>query len=410
MKLLLTNVNLVDVMEGKIKENVDIRIDGNRIVEIGKNLPQKEEEQMDASGKWAMPGLINMHEHQSYKRLIGPLFGENGACAGMNGAALGIRAVRDSIFSLKSGITTLFEAGAIRDLSFSMRKAIETGVIPGPRMVVSGRFLTSVDGHCNELAKEVADWEQMKREIDENIEKGAEWIKLMCSDEPVEPDSCGEPVKAGFSQDMIAQVVKRAHGRGRKVAVHAMGTEALDRVIGAGVDAVHHGAYLSQSQARRMHEKNIAFVSTISAYRNTSNPVFDRGEDWIAENLQLRPPFETATKNALNEGVLIACGTDSMGDLFHEMAFLKQYGMDTPECLRTVTINGAKILGLEQQLGSIEAGKLADIVLYEKNPMEDFENMRKPALVIKDGDVYDMPNLTLQNMADKWLVEYTPMV
>lgn len=107
---------------------------------------------------------------------------------------------------------------------------------------------------------------------------------------------------------------------------------------------------------------------------------------------------------------MIACGTDSMGDLLHEMEFLKQYGMSTEECLRSVTINGAKILGLEQQLGSIEVGKLADIVLYDKDPMEDFENMRKPALVIKDGDVYDVPNLSLQNMADKWLVEYTPIV
>ena len=410
MKLLLTNANLINVIEGKVKKGVDIRVDGNRITEIGEKLQPKDERLIDASGKWVMPGLINMHEHQSYKRLIGPLFGPHGACAGMNGADLGIRAVRDSIFSLKSGITTLFEAGAIKDLSFSMKKAVDTGVIPGPRMVISGRFLTSVNGHCNELAKELADWEQMKQDIDENIEKGADWIKLMCSDEPVEPDSYGEPVKAGFSQDMIARVVERAHGKGKKVAVHAMGTVALDRVIGAGVDAVHHGAYLSQDQARRMREKNIALVSTISAYRNTSNPVFDRGKDWIAENLQLRPPFETATKNALQEGVLIACGTDSMGDLLHEMEFLKQYGMSTEECLRSVTINGAKILGLEQQLGSIEVGKLADIVLYDKDPMEDFENMRKPALVIKDGDVYDVPNLSLQNMADKWLVEYTPIV
>ncbi len=410
MLILLKNANMVDVTGKKVEDGVDVLIEENKIARTGKKLDATADTTIDLTGKWLMPGLVNMHEHQSYKRIIGPLFGPQGSCAGMIGADLGIRAVRDAVFSLKSGITTLFEAGAIHDLSFSMRKAIEAGVIPGPRMIISGRFLTSVGGHCNELAKEVADWEQMKRDVDDNIAKGAEWIKLMCSHEPVEPDSHGQPVKAGFSQEMIALVVERAHAAGRKVAVHAMGTEALDRVINAGVDAVHHGAYLSREQAKKMREKGIALVSTISAYRNTSNPVFARGDDWAAENIPMRPYFESASRNALAEGVLIAAGTDSMGDLLHEIEFLKDYGMGIMDCLQAITINGAKILGLDGRLGSIDSGKFADLVVYTKNPVDDFENLRYPEFVIKDGKRYDAANLSLQNMSERWLVEHTPRV
>lgn len=410
---LLKNVNLVDVINGVVHDSIDILIDGNTIVEIGKEIKETElvDQCIDLTGKWAMPGIINMHEHQTYKRLIGPLYGPNGSITGQTAVDLAIRAVRTAVFSLKSGITTVCEMGASDDISSSIRKAINTGVIPGPRMYISDIQCTITGGHAYELSKEVDTPDEMRKVAREIFKKGNDWIKLLCSHEPVEPvHENKEPVLAEMNEELIRVAVEEAHRVGKKVAVHAMGTVELDRVIRVGVDAIHHGAFLTPEQAKMMKKKNIAFVSTFSAYYNTSRVEFERGEQWAKENLVLRPATKSGFINALNAGVLIASGTDSLGDIIDEIIFMNTYGMNKIDCLRTITINGAIILGAEKEIGSIEVGKFADIVILNKDPFADFENIRNIDFVIKDGKTYDIPNLSLQNLNPRWLLESTGKV
>ena len=408
MTILLKNLNYIDVNEGKGVLNTDILLDGCVIRKIGAGAADgKPDATLELNGKWAMPGLINMHEHQTYKRLIGPLYGATGSYAGMTDVDLAIRSVRTALFSLKSGITTILEVGAANDISFSMRDAINRGTIPGPRMFVSGQTRTITGGHAYELAKEIDTVDEMRKDVRENLKK-ADWVKLLCSHEPVFFGG-KEPVGSEMDVALISVAVEEAHRMNKKVGVHAMGSEPIQRVIDSNVDVIHHGAFLTAKQAKEMKQKNIAFVSTFSAYRNTSNPVFERGKQWADDNMVLRPGLESAFQNVLQEGVLIAAGTDSLGDLLHEISFMKRFGMNDAECLRCISINSAKILNQETRLGSIEEGKLADIAIFDKNPLDDFENMRQVALVIKDGTVYDIPNLSLQNLNPRMLLEHTPI-
>lgn len=410
MHLLLKNANVVDVGQDVSFHKKDILIDGNRISMISCAIPEeKAETTIDLTGKWVFPGMINMHEHQSYKRLVGPLYGPNGSCTGLEGVDLGIRAVRSSLFSIKSGITTICEMGALHNLSVAMKKAVNRKVIPGPRMFISDQHLTTVGGHSHELAREIADSADMEKAVYETLGKGCEWVKLLTSHEPVKNGNDGI-IQAEMSEELVSVAVRIAHANGARVAVHAMGQMQLDRVISAGVDAIHHAAFLSPEQAAKMKEKGIALVSTISAYRNTSSPSFERGEAWAKENLPLRPGLEMALKSALNAGVLIAPGTDSLGDLIDELLFMNEYGMSLPECLKSVTINAAEILGQKDSLGSLEEGKLADMVILDKDPTASLENLRAISFVIKDGEVYHLENLSLENTDPKWFLEKAPRV
>ena len=411
MRILLKNANMVDVDKKTVIKSVDLIILDNKFGEIGPNLPVEEADEIyDLSNKWVMPGLINMHEHQSYKRLVGPLYGPNGSCAGLDGTDLGIRGVRTALFSLKCGITTLCEMGALYGLSRAMRNAIEKKVIPGPRMFISGQHITMKGGHSHELAYEVNSITEMELAAAKMLDQGSSWVKLLTSDEPVtDGNDLGGIIRAEMPEELVAAAVKTAHDKGAKVAVHAMGPVQMQRVINAGADAIHHGAFLTREQAKEMHDKGLALVSTISAYRNTSSPYFERGEQWAKDNLPLRPGFKSALQHAMEANVLIAPGTDSLGDLVDELIYMNLFGMDTMDCLRSATLNGAKILGQESVLGSISVGKLADLVVLDDDPAADLENLRKVRWVMKNGEIYHLANLSLEHTDPRWLLENTPM-
>lgn len=294
--------------------------------------------------------------------------------------------------------------GAPYNISFSIRNAIEDGVIPGPRMFVSGPSFTITGGHCHELAQEVDSPDELVKGVREALKSGADWVKLMCSHEPMDFDE-GEPVSAEMSEEMLAIAVEEARRLHKQVAVHAMGTEAIQRAINAGVNAIHHGAYLTKEQATAMAEKGIALISTYSSYTNTSEATFQRGEKWGQDHLVLRPALRQGLENAMEAGVLIGTGPDSVGDLFDELFFMHGFGMSPMDCLRTITINGARILRADKDLGSIDEGKLADISIINGDPLADFENLRNPELIIKSGDVYHAQNLSWENLNPKWLLE-----
>lgn len=359
---------------------------------------------IDCSGRWIIPGLVNVHEHQTYKRLYGPLFGKGGSFEGASEAALTLRAVRSSIYALRCGVTTICEVGAPGEVSFAMREGVEKGLIPGPRMKICGWAISITGGHGFELCEEVDSTEEMRKAVRVLLKKNVDSIKLLSSHEPVFLKE-EEPVVAEMSEEMVRAAVEEAHKLQKKVHIHAMGHVQLTRSINAGVDVIHHGAFLDTELAKTMNEKNITLVPTLSSYRLTAHERFSRGEKWSNAHRVLWPAFDEMFEAALQEHVNLAVGTDSLGDYVDELEMMNRRGLSKEDCLRAATIGGAKALGMEDEIGSINIGKCADYLVLKENPLDDLQNIRHIECVIKDGKRYDPDYLHFQNMNPNSFIE-----
>lgn len=405
MKQVFCNTNVYDSVEKRFLPGASIVCEDDRICEIlpgGAQLP--EGQCVDLGGKWVVPGFINLHEHQTYKRLVGPLFGPKGSFFQITEAALTQRAVRSALYSLRQGITTVFEAGAPGNIPYAMRQATAEGTVPGPRMLITGQAFSITGGHGCELCIEVDTPDEMRRGVRTSLKKGVDAIKLLASEEPVKVAS-GEPVIAEISEEMVRTAVEEAHNVHKLVSIHAMGSEQLGRSIRAGVDIINHGAFLTDGLAQAMAEKNITLIPTLSSYRLTAHPNFGRGEEWSRKHRTLWPAFDTAVAAAMKAGVRIAVGTDSVGDFFHELEMLHNRGMSCADCIQAATLNGAEALKLDDCLGSVEAGKYADFVVLKQNPLEDLNALGGAVLVVKGGRQYDPARLAWQNVPPNAFVE-----
>lgn len=409
MKQIFYHANVYDSVRQDFLTNAAIVCEGDRILEI---LPAAEQmpegSKFDLGGKWVIPGLINLHEHQTYKRLVGPLFGPKGSFFQITDAALTQRAIRSAMYSLRMGITTILEAGAPGNIPYTMRQATAEGSVPGPRMLITGQAFSITGGHGCELCIEVDTPDEMRKGVRSSFKKGVDAIKLLSSEEPVAVSE-GEPVIAEISEEMIRAAVEEAHNVHSLVSIHAMGTEQLGRSIRAGVDIINHGAFLNDALAEAMAGKGITLIPTLSSYRLTAHTAFGRGEAWSAKHKTLWPAFDEAVAAARRAGVRIAIGTDSVGDFFHEMEMLHRRGMSTAECLQAATLNGAQALKQEKNLGSIVPGKYADFVVLDANPLQDLSVLRKPVSVIKGAKRYDPARLAWENLpADVFVEAFEP--
>ena len=205
--------NVFHCQSKRFEENMSIICTDGRIEALvrGRVQPAPDMEFVDISGKWTIPGLVNVHEHQTYKRLVGPLFGPGGSFFQVTEAELTMRAVRSALYALRHGVTTVFEAGARGDVPFAMRRSIEKGFFPGPRMYIAGAALSITGGHGCELCHEVDTPDEMRRQVRLAFKQGVDGIKLLASEEPVaESNAYGEPVIAELSEEMIRAAVEAA--------------------------------------------------------------------------------------------------------------------------------------------------------------------------------------------------------
>ena len=405
MTQIFCHANVYDSIRQQFVENASIVCQEDRISKVlPPSAPLPDGNMVDCRGKWIIPGLINLHEHQTYKRLVGPLFGPTGSFFQITEAALTQRAIRSAMYSLRMGITTILEAGAPGNIPYAMRQATADGSVPGPRMYITGQAFSITGGHGCELCIEVDTPDEMRKGVRASFKKGVDAIKLLSSEEPVSV-SGGEPVIAEISEEMVRAAVEEAHNVRSLVSIHAMGTEQLGRSIRAGVDIINHGAFLNDELAAAMAEKGITLIPTLSSYRLTAHPAFRRGESWSAKHKTLWPAFDSAVAAARHAGVRIAIGTDSVGDFFHELEMLHRRGMSAAECLQAATLNGAQALKKDAELGSIAPGKFADFVILEANPLLDLQALRVPVAVVKSAKCYTPDRLTWENLPQSTFVE-----
>ena len=351
-----------------------------------------------------LPGFIDAHTH-----LIGRVLGDpEGDMSPVRdydsfGAILGVLHARDTLMAGFTSVRNVGASGRFDDMA--LRKAINEGWIIGPRMESAGHAIGITGGHCDEngfkpgVAEQtpldgVADGpEQIRQAVRQQIKYGADVIKTCATGGVL---SEGDAVGATqYSFEELKALVDEANKLERKVAAHAHGTEGIKLAVRAGVSSIEHGSFLNEEGARMMKERGTFLVPTLMAAETVERAAKTgvlkglRAEKALAAAAAVRHSIKLAVANKL----LIALGTDAgvipHGTNAREFFLLVDWGgMTNMEAIQAGTLNGAKLLGWDKNLGSLTAGKWADIVAVSGDPLKDIKAMEKVTFVMKNGVVY----------------------
>ncbi|WP_229257463.1 Xaa-Pro dipeptidase [Duganella callida] len=389
--------HMVDVRNGTLIDNAVVLISGERITAAGSKLAIPAGAQViDLGDKTLLPGLIDAHTHLT----------NDPQDAGYGIVAKSIPRVtltgaRNARVTLQAGFTTVRDVGADGYADIGLRDAINDGDVPGPRILASGPPLGITGGHCDDtlhapeykavslgVADGVAEALKVTRR---NIKYGADVIKICATGGVL---SFGDDPRASqYTLDELKAIIGDAHRLGRKAAAHAHGGDGIKLSVLAGIDSIEHGSYIDDEGIKLMKEHRTYLVPTLYL------------GDWLIENadaIKLPKPLLEKAKvvlpaaranigKAIKAGVPIAFGTDAAvyphGLNAREFSVLVKLGMTPAQAIRTATVNGADLLGWSDKIGSIEAGKYADLIAVDGQPLKDVKTLEQVQWVMKGGAV-----------------------
>lgn len=397
--LLLKPARVYDGVAAKANEGWVVLVRGERIDSIGPAndiKPPKDARVVDLPGMTLLPGLIDAHTHI----LLHP-YNETSWDDQVLKEPLALRVCRATNHArsiLHSGFTTIRDLGtegaAYADVG--IKQAIDQKLIPGPRMLVVTRAIVATGsygpkGFAPEIrvhqGAEEADGAELRRVTRDQIGKGADWIKVYA--DSWNPQKGGAPT---FELDEFKLIVETAKSAGCPVAVHAMTKEGLRRAALAGAETIEHGDAGDVEMFQLMANRGVALCPTLAAAEAMSKyRGWKPGDTEPADLKSKRKVF----KDALEAGVTIVNGSD-MGVFAHgegarEIELLVDYGLSPVQALRAATSTAAKTLHLEDRVGTIKPGLLAEVIAVEGDPTKDIKSLRKVRLVIKDGVVHREP-------------------
>lgn len=350
-------------------------------------------ERVDARGLWIVPGLMNMHVHLGLK-----LPGAAGAAlANETRAELALRMAVNARRTLHAGITTIRLPGDEGHVDLALQRAINRGEMEGPRIFSAGEMVQVTGGHGSSVDEIANDGPYEFREaVRREIRAGASWIKIAISGGIATP---GGDIAASFmTPDELMAVTDMAHRHGARVTAHSGSPRATRDAIAAGIDAIEHGYFLTSAEFELMRDHGVWYVPTIVVSQPATMPFFERigSPDWYLDRVRaVGERHWSALESAILAGVDIALGTDQFPheendgtiSTVREAEYYVAAGMTDLEALRAATIQPARMLGADDRLGSIEEGKLADVILVAGDPSEDISALRDIRHVIKGGRV-----------------------
>jgi imidazolonepropionase-like amidohydrolase len=377
--------SLVDPRSGRVRDNVDISWGLHHIdsVTTGRgttgDMPY-----IDGTGLYAVPGLIDMHVHMASDP-SGQILGEKGTFGQTTMVLLAAYNLR---MALESGVTTVRDLGTPGHVSFDVKRAWEKGILFGARPVVSGPVITAIGGHGAKMGLQSSGPEMVRRHVRQNLDAGADLIKLVMA-------SASRSKELSFEE--LAAGVDEAHSRGYRVAAHAnFSADSIVTALRAGCDTVEHGYILTPHAIGLMRERNASLCPTISALRavvDHSEVFAERaGEDLAVAALANLSIAEAGFRRAIEAGVRIVAGTDAgvpfngFDSIHRELAFMVEWGMSPVEALRAATCDAADVLG-RTDLGRLAPGMSADALMLSSNPLDDLAALADVRFVLQRGTV-----------------------
>lgn len=388
----LTNLVLVDGLRPQPRDGLALIIRDGVLTEIVDAADAPREGAVDLGGRFVMPGLINMHTHFSLS-----LPGDGGdAVSSLDPAELALYMADGARRTLLSGVTTVRCVAEKGGADFALRRAIEAGHVPGPRIFTAGRALCCTGGHGFDADDtiECDGADAFTRGVRSQIAVGADLIKIMISGGIAgEHEQIDTPQ---LTRDEMAAVISTAHAWGRKVTAHAGPAAIIAEAVELGLDCVEHGYELTPAVAALMAARGTALVPTLVVTR--AQAFFDdlSVPRWMQErSLAAGPRHLESFRMALNAGVEVLLGSDmppfwnfeGTSAVVRELEHMQAGGLDAAATVRAATAAPAEWLGVSDRVGTIERGRFADLIAMPEDPASDIRALRDLDFVMKGGVV-----------------------
>jgi imidazolonepropionase-like amidohydrolase len=343
---------------------------------------------IDLRGRHLVPGLIDAHSHIT---ISGGLVEEELAC---DARVRILRAARNARATLLAGITTIRDTCGLDDGDILLRDAVRAGHVPGPRIVACGRMITMTGGHGWFYGQEADGPEAVRRAVRERIKARTDWVKFMASGGFAEEGE--QPAATQLDADELQAGVREANKAGRKTCAHAHGAGAIKNALRAGIDSIEHASFMDQEAIDLLLGRSAFIVPTFSIY-------YKMKETGGRHHL---PPYvvELAARawdlkvarflDAYRAGVRVAAGSDNGSpaaahpDIATELEIFVRLGLTPYQALKAATIDAARLLQLDGEIGTIEPGKRADLAILAADPLADISAVRRVEAVVQDGRLY----------------------
>jgi imidazolonepropionase-like amidohydrolase len=398
--------HLIDTVNGKLLGDSTIVIENGRVREVLNGMQAPAGARLiDLKTETCMPGLIDSHTH---------LTGQTSRTGYVDKFHWNVAdyAIRSTVYArrtLMAGFTTVRNLGDQANESAALRDAINAGIVPGPRIFTAGKAIGSTGGHADptngysqEIAKDLGpvdgiinSAEDAVKAVREHYKLGDDLIKIMPSGGVLDEGASGD--NSQMTLDEIRAVVATARDYGFAVAAHAHGAEAIRRAVIGGVDSIEHGTYMDAEDMKLMVEHGTWYVPTIIAGDFAAQQAKIPGyypAQVAAKAAAIGPLIQATAGRAYKAHVKIAFGTDAAvyphGQNAHEFELMVGAGMPPMFVIQAATVNAAQLLRHDKDLGSLTAGKIADVVAVPGNPIDDISLMKRVSFVMKEGVIYKM--------------------
>jgi imidazolonepropionase-like amidohydrolase len=393
---------LIDVENGKVLTDRQILIDDDRIVAIG-NEVDGGEDAMRYSLDTCMPGLMDMHVH-----LDGQLSPHGYLKRFRNNEAdQALIAANYANITLQAGFTTVRNPGDRFNVTVALRNAINKGIATGPRIFTAGKSLATTGGHADPTNGYRHDLmgdpgpeqgvlngvEDARKAVRQRYKDGADFIKITATGGVLSLAKNG--MNPQFTMEELEAVIQTANDYDMHVAAHAHGSEGIKRAVISGIHSIEHGTFMTDEIMQLMKKHGTYYVPTISAGRFVAGKAEEDGYFPAVvrpKAAAVGPQIQETFARAYKAGVTIAFGTDCgvspHGTNALEFIYMVEAGMPAMEAIQAATVTTAKLLKIEDELGSISEGKLADIIAVNGDPLEDIAILSQVSFVMKAGEVY----------------------
>ena len=396
---------LIDGVSATPKKAMTVVVDGDRItaVQPGYTAAEPGDTVIDLTSATVMPGWIDTHVHLDYVQSA-TTYSERFT---MNPGDYALRAAFNARKTLLAGFTTVRNLGDTENSTIALRNAIAAGWVVGPRIYTAGKTIATTGGHADwtngasrklmgdpgPLDSVINGPDEARKAVRQHYKEGVDLIKITATGGVLDLSVNGQ--NAQFTPEELRALVETAHEYGLKVAAHAHGTEGMKRAVEAGVDSIEHGTFMTDEVVALMKQHGTYYVPTLSAGRWVMDKARVPGflpAIVVPKALMIGPIMQGTFQRAYQAGVKIAFGTDqgvaAHGDNALEFVYMVEAGMPPMQAIQCATHEAAKLIGVEKNLGTVEAGKFADLTAVPGDVLADIKLVSQVSFVMKGGVVY----------------------